>query len=471
MRPLEILIPVTLVFYILWPFFTGRENPRLVSLLPILAAGLIGAHLLIEGYRWQMIPVYALTGIILLTALPELFRPATGEFKRLSWAGAGLVGTLILLAVSTALPVLLPVPNVPTPSGPYPVGTQTFVLTDNSRRELYSGIDEPRKFMLQVWYPANPNPDMPHAPWMNDAHIFAREIAKFFDMPDFFLDHLKLVQTPAFQNAQLESSSSPYPVIIFSHGWNGFAAQNTGQALELASHGYVVAAVQHTYGAIATVFLDGEIAYNNPNALPDGVPENEYDQAAHILAEQWAGDIGYSLDFLGNLVMDIRGPFWGAFDLNRVGVFGHSTGGGAAIQFCGTDSRCKSVLGMDPFMTPVSEQVLDNGISQPAFFMFSQGWVDNTGSKNNHLFKQFYANVDPSTRVIGIQGTTHYDFSDLPMLSPIAPQLGLKGPLNGERVIEITNTYLIDFFDLTLKDQPTDLFDGFSGYPEVISLH
>jgi dienelactone hydrolase len=325
--------------------------------------------------------------------------------------------------------------------------------------------------MLQVWYPANPDTDTPRAPWMNDAPIFAREIASYLDLPVFFLDHLELVKTPAYQNAQLELSSSAYPVIIFSHGWNGFAAQNTGQALELASRGYVVAAVQHTYGAIVTVFPDGEIAYNNPNALPDDVPEAAYELAARTLAEQWAGDISFALDFLEEESTDPASPFFTAIDLNAVGVFGHSTGGGAAIQFCGIDSRCKAALGMDPFMTPVTEQVLENGVSQPAFFMFSQGWVDNTDSKNNRLFKQFYENGDPATRVIGIQGTTHYDFSDLPMLSPIAPRLGLKGPLNGERVIEITNAYLIDFFDLTLKGQPTDLFDGPSKYPEVINLH
>ncbi len=325
--------------------------------------------------------------------------------------------------------------------------------------------------MLQVWYPANPNPGTPRAPWMNDAPIFAREISKYLGLPDFFLDHLELVETPAYLDAQIEPSSNAYPVIIFSHGWNGFAAQNTGQALELASRGYVVVAIQHTYGAVVTVFPDGEIAYNNPNALPDGVPEEEYDQAARILADQWAGDISFTLDFLGKESLDPASPFFSAIDLNAVGVYGHSTGAGAAIQFCGIDARCKALLGMDPFMTPVSEQVLDNGVSQPAFFMFSQSWVDNVDSKNNRLFKRFYENIDPTTRVIGIRGTKHYDFSDLPMLSPIAPQLGLKGPLNGKRVIEITNAYLIDFFDLTLKGQPTDLFDGPSPYPEVIDLH
>jgi dienelactone hydrolase len=471
MRPLETALPLALTIYVLWPFITGRENPRLVTLIPILTMAMIGVHLLVEGYRWQMVPLYALTGIILLTELPELFQPVTGQFKRLSWAGAGQIVTLILLAAATALPVLLPVPNVSAPSGQYPVGTQTFVLTDDSRRELYSGKDESRKFMLQVWYPAAPKPNTPHTPWMNDAPIYAREISKFFGFPAFFLDHLELVRTPAYQNAQLEPSGIAYPVILFSHGWSGFAAQNTGQAMELASHGYVVAAIQHTYGAVVTVFPDGEIAPNNPEALPDDVPDDEYDIAAHLLADQWAGDMAYALEFLEEQSTDQTSQFFSVIDLNSVGVYGHSTGGGAAIQFCGTDARCKGLLGMDPFMTPVSEQVLENGVPQPAFFMFSQVWVDRVGSKNNRLFEQFYANISPSTRVIGIQGTSHYDFSDLPMLSPISSRLGLKGPLNGERVVEITNAYLLNFFNLSLKDQPTDLFDRPSPYTEVIKLH
>jgi predicted dienelactone hydrolase len=471
MRPLEILIPVTLAVYLLWPIVTGKNKPLLITFLPILTAVLVGAHLWLEGYRWQMIPLYALTGIILLTTLPKLFHPSAGEFNRLSWTAAGLLGTLLLLAVSTALPILLPVPNVAHPKGPYFVGTQTFVLTDTSRRELYSGIDEPRKFMIQVWYPADPAPDTARAPWMNNARIFAREIASYLGLPAFFLDHLELVKTPSYQDAQLRQSGNIYPVIIFSHGWNGFAAQNTGQALELASRGYVVAAVQHTYGAVVTVFPNGEIAENNPRALPSGAPDEEYDAAARLLAEQWAGDISFTLGFLEDENYSQNSQFYSVLDLNSVGVFGHSTGGGAAIEFCGTDSRCKAVLGMDPFMTPVSEQILQNGLSQPALFMFSQEWFDDADSKNNRLFDLFYSQLDTSTPAIGIKGTTHYDFSDLPMLSPIAPRLGLKGPLNGKRVTEITNAYLIAFFDKTLKGKPIELFNRLFSFPEVIELN
>ena len=76
-----------------------------------------------------------------------------------------------------------------------------------------------------------------------------------------------------------------------------------------------------------------------------------------------------------------------------------------------------------------------------------------------------------SQGVVSIDGTRHYDFSDLPLLSPIAPQLGLKGPLDGKQVVKIVDTYLLAFFNSTLQGQPTGLFNGrFETFKEVQPL-
>jgi hypothetical protein len=278
-------------------------------------------------------------------------------------------------------------------------------------------------------------------------------------MPSFFLDHLALVKMPAYKESKPAQTEEGYPIILFSHGWNGFNAQNTSQALELASHGYVVAGVQHPYGAMITVFSDGTVARNNPSALPNGAPDGEYEAAARKLVGQWAGDLAFALDFLELQGGDASSPFYQSLDLSRVGAYGHSTGGGAAIQFCGLDLRCKALLGMDPFMRPVSLQVLENGVTQLSLFMFSQRWADDVSSRNNELFHKFMLNVPQSLGVISIDGTTHYDFSDLPLLSPLASRLGLKGPIHGKRVTVILNDYLLSFFDATLRGKPVELFE------------
>ena len=457
MRPLEISIPVLLAVYLIW----RHPRPLWIQLLPLLTLVIALIHIPVEGYRWQMIPLYALTAILTTSSLIKIF--GTGDWKPIA-----SYLTLMLVIIATALPTLLPVPRIPTPSGPYKIGTRTFEMVDKSRKEIYSGKDEPRRYMIQVWYPANVKPTDKRAPWMENAKIFAPAIATYIELPSFFLDHLALVKLPAYKDAEVATAENPFPVILFSHGWNGFNAQNAGQALELASRGYVVVGVQHTYGAVITVFPDGTTAPNNPNALPQDAHDPNYEEVARVLVDQWAGDLADTLDFLFS--EDTSNPFAGRLDANRIGVYGHSTGGGAAIQFCGTDSRCKAVLGMDPFMRPVSAEVIENGVSQPSFFMFSQAWADDAESPSNKLFWQFYPHATDNFGVIKIEGTKHYDFSDLPLLSPIAPQLGLKGPLNGKRVTEIVDSYLIDFFEMTMNGKPSHLFNEQSPFEEVKSL-
>jgi hypothetical protein len=160
MRPLEILIPILLVIYLLW----RHPRPRAIRLLPSAAFILMLIHLTVEGYRWQMIPLYVLTTALTISSLLKI-RSNT------DWKPLASYLTLILLAVSLALPILLPIPAIPAPDGPYKVGTRMYELTDTSRKELYSGKDEPRRFQIQVWYPAEPAATDERAHWMNHADI------------------------------------------------------------------------------------------------------------------------------------------------------------------------------------------------------------------------------------------------------------------------------------------------------------
>ena len=465
MRPIEILLPILLAVYLIAPFFTRH---RFIKYIPPLALLISLVHLEVEGYRWQMIALYVLTAALALANLRGFFKADSAIERPRGWRAAAYILTLILVALATALPAILPVPRIANPTGPFPVGTRSIVLTDASRKELYSGRDESRKFMIQVWYPAAPGKKDVHAPWVEGAEVFAPAIARNINLPGFFLNHLALAQSPAFQNSPVASTSTAYPIIIFSHGWEGFSAQNTAQMVELASHGYVVVGMQHTYGAVVTIFPDGTVAPINPEALPEGAPEPGYTDTARLLVNQWSGDISFTLDFLADQNADNSGPFDAALDLTRIGVYGHSTGGGAAVQFCGADPRCAVGMAEDPFMTPVSQEVQDRGLNQPFLFLFSQEWRDNSGSKNNNLFDAFLPKVSRTVGVATILESKHYDFSDIPLLSPLAPQLGLKGPINGKRVVKIINDYLVAYFDQELKGIASPLPFGPSvEYPEL----
>jgi len=420
-----------------------------------------------EGYRWQMVPIFVFSFVMFLFTLPSIL-----GHKRKNHMGPGrkifgLLLALLLFAVAYALPILLPIPKIPNASGPYNVGTFSMMLVDNSRKELYSNnSNDLRRIMVQVWYPAEPLPGDSLAPWMDRADLIGPAISRFLNLPAFFLDHLKYVKTGAYLESPVSNAQTSYPVLLFSHGWNGFRAQNTFQAINFASNGYIVVAIDHTYGAVLTVFPDGSVAYNNPEALPSNMADLQYLPIANKLLNQWSGDLGFVLDTLSEInENDPDHGLTGYLDLNKVGVFGHSTGGGATVEFCGRDPRCKAGLGMDAYLKPVSETIMDLGLRQPFLFMFSETWSSET---NWGLFNELYLNSD-NAKTLSIVGTAHYDFSDLPILSPIAAQMGLKGPLEGERVIKITSNYPLAFINQVLLGIPSILLDGNSpDYPEVV---
>lgn len=321
---------------------------------------------------------------------------------------------------------------------------------------------------MQIWYPAQlPALEAKPAAWMPDAKLIAPEIAEYIGLPRFFLDHLVYAKSSAYKNLPPAPEGGPYPLLVFVHGWNGFRQQTTFVMQELASQGYIVASLDLPYGARLVVFPDGSLAPNNPAALPPSrdLPQDEYEDTIRILVAQWSADIGYTLNALEKMNTDPADPLNGLLNLDKIGIFGHSTGGGATIQFCGADSRCKAGLTYDAFMRPVSMEILENGTPQPFLYLFSELWPSE---RNTFLFEGYYNHVSPSNRVITILGADHFDFTDLPALSPLAPQLGLKGPIPGAQVQKILIDFTLAFFDLALKEKPTPLLDGpLPEYPET----
>jgi predicted dienelactone hydrolase len=463
MRPFEIVLLVLVGLALLKSFFVNLRK-IVESVLFILVNWLVVVlHLLIEGARWQMVPVYALITIFTIQWQIRRFRPKRTERGSI-WRG--LLGLLVLAIVLLPL-IVFPIPDLIEPSGEYAVGTTTLYFQDGSRDEIYSNDPEDvRELNVQVWYPGRLSDDAEFAPYMTRLDLSAPAFARFLGLPSFVLNHVSLIDTHAILEAPFAEEGSPFPVLIFSHGWGGTRTQSTYLMEELASHGYVVVALDHTYGALVTVFPDDRVVLQKTDILEQDQSDEEFKRSANTLIGVWAGDVHFILDQLeamndGNL----ESPFEGRLDLDRVGIFGHSTGGGNAVQVCWLDSRCKVGLALDAWLEPVSLEALDEGLDQPFMFLWSEGW----GSDENKVrFQRLYKELRGDSYQLEIEGTRHYDFSDLPLLSPLSPWFGLKGPIDGERVLGIINEYVVAYFDRYLKDVENDLLNGPSlDYPEV----
>jgi dienelactone hydrolase len=456
LRIFEIILYVLLIVTAVRIFFHLPKPWRRTDLL--LGAALIAAAFLhgsLEGARWQMIPIYGLVGLVLLIVLPAVLRSSyrgkavepqsqTGVWKTLALKTVFLV----LVVSSSLLPILLPVPLLPAPRGPHEVGTEIFFWMDESRLDPYDG--QVRRLMVQAWYPAEGVQGAERAPYFENLDIAAPIIAGQFGLPSFLLNHMNLVKSYSLVEAPVFTQDGPYPVLLFSHGWTGIRGQNTYQMEELASQGYVIFAADHTYGAAVVVFPGGEVVLNYSEALPEGVTQQEYDRAARVLGQAFVGDLVFLLDQAERLQNgEIPSRFKGHLDVEQVGALGHSTGGGAAIEFCYLDERCRASLAMDAWMIPYDREIAEQGLDKPLLLLQSEGW---TARRNPPLVEGLFENMDSPAYRVTIRGTQHYDFADLTLVSPLATMAGFKGPLPTYRVMDIVRSYSTAFFDRALEE-------------------
>ena len=458
MRLFEILLMVVMAATLIAELRRGFRGYRRADAARV--TGLLAvAHIALEGYRWQLLPLYLLIGALFL---PAAFQKRHGLAPRY-WRKGLAIGGLVVLGLTAALALLLPVPRLPQPEGPYRVGTATYHWVDRSRAETYGETPSGyRELMVQVWYPAAPHTGGAAERWLTAGVPMARAIAVYGRMPAFLLDQLALMRTHAYPEAPLAAADAPYPVVLSVHGWNGFRNINQDQLEALASRGYIVISADHTYGAMRTVFPDGRVAANNPQALRGQRGSAEFAATSQALVETYTADVRFLLDQLPQL--NAVAPFADALDLERIGLFGHSTGGGAVVAVCLSDARCKAVLGMDAWIEPVDATLLAAKLKQPALFLNSESWQSGP---NRAQLERFYHNLDGEAYWADIAGSVHQDFTLAAIFSPLAQPLGIRGPIAGPRVLEINRAYLIAFFEATLNGLPAPLLENLAAFPEV----
>jgi dienelactone hydrolase len=457
LRRFELFLVFAEVFAVAWPAVFGVRPRR-----GIVAGLLLALFILqwqVEGLRWQMIPVY---GAALGLAIGDILSVE----RRLDWTrriARGIFG-LAGVALGAILPLVLPVPELPVPTGPEVIGTVTVELVDSEREELYGPSPGPgRRLMAQVWYPALPEGDAEPIPWSEDWDVVAPGVSRLMGFPGWFLDHTRYTQSHAVPS--LPVAPGTFPVVLYSHGWTGFRTNGVHQIESLVSNGFIVVAIDHTYAAVATRFVDNEVAVYDPEALldPAEVGEELYLEATEDLVSVFSDDIATVANALDE---GSNGPFGAlaeSVDLTRLGVYGNETGGGAAVQFCLEDERCDAVLGLDPWVEPIPDRALAISAVRPALYMRSDDW---RGTENDAILRGIAERSTEITYWIGVEGAAESDFLGTPLLSPLGARLGWKGPIPAGRVIPIIDRYLVGFFDVYLLDTGSAALDT-SSFEEV----
>jgi len=358
--------------------------------------------------------------------------------------------------------VLIPLEDVAKPTGPYQVGTQVIHMVDEKRSAWYGEESSgPREIMVRVWYPAQPQEGDQKAPYVYNEKLIGYVVAEDFGIPKYLMRNISNINGNSWSEAQ--PVNEKFPVLIFSHGIGGLKIQNTTQMEEMASHGYVVFACDHAYDAGVSIFPGERIIYSK-TALPEGITEKEKWDLRRVQLSYRAADIQFMLDEMA------RGNFLtialkNSLDLEHIGVFGHSFGGGTSVVVASTDERIDACFGLDTWFLPVPSTVLNSDLNTPFIHLGQVRWKE----EDNYLkLDTLVGNNSAWSLRLYVQGATHYDFTDFSQFNRLTKRFG-SGEIAPPRIRRITNSAIRDFFDHYLKNGPAFVAETYEKvYPEVI---
>lgn len=213
--------------------------------------------------------------------------------------------------------------------GNFPVGVRTFNWADPTRND--------RLHTVEAWYPAT------------EAH-------RGHDLAEVTRDTYELIPgfPPGWQDAVRDAAprAGRHPLVVFSHGFGAHRRQSTFLCTHLASHGYVVAAMDHAGNTIfETVQWMMAAQMGQPPPDPDAI-------LAEAIPARPA-DVSFVID---RLLAGVEGiP---ELDAERIGMSGHSFGGWTTLMVTGRDPRVRAALALAPAggWTPLPGEALRDAL-------------------------------------------------------------------------------------------------------------
>ena len=369
-------------------------------------------------------------------------------------------------------------PQLSVPSGPSGIGRVGHEWIDSSRPDRFSSApDAHRRLMVYLWYPTAQKSDntrgvyLPGATQM-DANADAQRVMRDDQGANWSLIASGAIYAHAVDDAAVAKQPAKFPVVILSHGLGGSGFAYTSLIEDLVSHGYVVAAIEHTYTAGAVVFPNGDIVLQHRDQPSPGLtPEEQFKRMAASVTEtitEGAADVRFVLDKLIALDSDAHSPFSGRLDLGEAAAMGHSAGAEFAARACQLDARFKACVDLDGAMVPVAAlpDYSDRAaMKQPLLFLE----VRQAGSKMfgsaeqiQGYFKkkeeQFQTCCPPGSYAVELRspGVTHGNFSDEPLLEAAKASDTEIARHN----LDLIETFIRAFLDQTLQGARQPLFNG-----------
>lgn len=416
-----ILLCATEVGFMVYQLLTktyqkDKKSIYLIALF-ILFSVLIIVEVVKWSFRWYFL--FILLFIKTLTGIWYLFRRRIRKEKtyKIKYVIISSIGNVLLIILATLPSILFPQFKPLQPTGSYKIETVSYTLTDPNRIETFSNSKENRTITIQFWYPQN--------------------------------------------------GKGKYPLTVFSHGAFGYRGSNRSTYEDLASHGYVVCSIDHTYHAFMVKQTDGKTILANENFINDAMSSTNGDyseQKTYKLSHDWLklriDDVNFVLsDTLNKSTRSDSDQVYHLINSDKIGLFGHSLGGATAAELGRERSDIDAVIDIDGTM--FGEAIdFKNGNE---IFNTTPYPIPLLNIYNEEHYKEAlkhtdsYANMVATkgavdARTIVFKGAGHLNFTDLPIFSPYLASLLGTGNIDSHYCIKTLNHIVLEYFNYYLKD-------------------
>ncbi|WP_280201408.1 alpha/beta hydrolase family protein [Nocardia cyriacigeorgica] len=349
---------------------------------------------------------------------------------------------------------------------------------DASRPDPFSGAAN-RQISVTAWYPTTDTGPVARYLSSNDGFdatmaldltngLEGRSCFSWFggapscfgvSLADTMHPRIRARETRAVLNAVPHPGIGALPVAIVSPGFGVPGNHLSILAQDLASHGYLVLTLSHTWESIVTE-LATSVAKQNGGAVSNAW--------AKVLAAR-VGDARFVLDQLAVLPHGVGA----VANLDRVAVVGHSFGGPTGLELAYADSRVKAVAVLDGTAgyTGCPNLAQDNGIAQPVMLLSGPINLDDnylTGAEHTSWASYAATNHGP-LHMLEVAGARHYAFTDVGLLSTKTAEL--CGTISPARAMALHTLFVRAFLDRYLSGVSTALLDGaHPDWPEVTAV-
>jgi platelet-activating factor acetylhydrolase len=283
----------------------------------------------------------------------------------------------------------------------------------------------------QIHYPAEEQGSNDKTPYWRPKAVVG--LADYSRTSATLLSFLSLKKHPCHMNAE-PIRNKKFPLVVFSHGLGGSMEMYTQLCQQIASHGYLVVAMEHEdgSGAYAETPLGKPIRYKRPDETP--YSREKVLNFRRAFLQQRVQETTQLLDVIMNkpdsTTIRVQKILKLCDTSEGVSLVGHSFGAATMILAAQKylEEKCfvpKSLSIMDVWAFSLEDKVLDQGVPLPTVHVLSEDWITNPETAQ---VDQFLQNC-PKLSSFYAPNSVHASFSDAVSWLPrvIGSKLYLRG--------------------------------------------